>query len=425
MSGRSRHGASVTRAVAQFAVTGTAAVAVLGLVGVQILQRTGRSEAIRDAKHETSLAGLGIVAPQLSDGVLAGRPAALAALDATVRRHVLHAPVVRVKIWDATGRILYSDEPRLIGSTYRLGAEELAALRSGGTDAEVTDLTRPENRFERPQRKLLEVYQGVRTRSGRRVLFEDYLAYSSVAASGRRLWSAFAPALLLTLVALGLAQIPLAWSLARRVRRGAYRALEASELERRRVARDLHDGVVQNLAGVSYSLAAATRRIDGEAAVMVERAAEDTRDSIRELRTLLVDIYPPALQQSGLPAALADLASTLRARDIAVDLDVDGPLDVGPEQERLLYRAAQEALRNVARHADAEHVRVRAGRVNGHATLRVEDDGRGFAPGDDEEGRRHFGLRMLADLAADAGGALTIDSEPGAGTRVRMEIPAR
>jgi two-component system NarL family sensor kinase len=246
-----------------------------------------------------------------------------------------------------------------------------------------------------------------------------------VAASGQRLWSAFAPALLLTLIALGVAQIPLAWSLARRVRRGAYRALEASELERRRVARDLHDGVVQNLAGVSYSLAAAAGRIDGEPAAMVDKAAEETRECIRELRTLLVDIYPPALQQSGLPAALADLASTLRARDIAVDLDVDSSLDVGPEQERLLYRAAQEALRNVARHSDAEHVNVHAGRVNGHATLRVEDDGRGFAPGEGEERRRHFGLRMLADLAADAGGELTIHSEPGAGTRVRMEIPAR
>jgi signal transduction histidine kinase len=415
----------VTRAVTQFAVTGTAAVAVLGLVGVQILQRTGRSEAIRDAKHETQLAGLGIVAPQLTDGVLAGRPAALAELNVTVRREVLRAPVVRVKIWDASGRILYSDEPRLIGSRYLLRDDELAALRDGGTDAEITDLSRPENRFERPQRKLLEVYQGVRTPGGRRVLFEDYLAYSSVAASGRRLWSAFAPALLLTLVALALAQIPLAWSLARRVRRGAYRALEASELERRRVARDLHDGVVQNLAGVSYSLAAAAGRIDGEPAAIVSEAAEETRECIRELRTLLVDIYPPTLQQSGLPAALADLASTLRARDVAVDLDVESHLDVGPEQERLLYRAAQEALRNVARHADAGHVKVHAGRVNGHATLRVEDDGRGFAPGDDEERRRHFGLRMLADLAADAGGELTIHSEPGAGTRVRMEIPAR
>src|SRR4051812_11191359 len=280
MSGRSRQGVSVRRAVAQFAVTGTAAVVLLGFVGVQILQRTGRSEAIRDAKHETQLAGRGIVVPQLTDGVLAGRPAALAALDATVRRDVIRPPVVRVKIWDASGRILYSDEPRLIGSTYSLGSEELEALRSGGTDAEITDLSRPENRFERPQRKLLEVYEGVRTPSGRKVLFEDYLAYSSVAASGRRLWSAFAPALLLTLLALGLAQIPLAWSLARRVRRGAYRALEASELERRRIARDLHDGVVQNLAGVSYSLSAAARRIDGEPAAMVEQAAEETRESI-------------------------------------------------------------------------------------------------------------------------------------------------
>jgi signal transduction histidine kinase len=412
--------------VAQFVLTGTAAVAVLGVLGVQILQRTGRSEAIRDAKQETTLAGHGIVAPAISGAVVRGDRAALARLDALVKERVLRAQVVRVKIWDGSGRILYSDEPRLIGSRYGLGADELEALRSGGTDAEVTDLTRPENRFEPRRRKLLEVYLGIRTAGGRPLLNEEYLTYSSIAASGRRLWSAFAPALLITLILLELAQVPLAWSLAKRVRRGAYRALEASELERKRVARDLHDGVVQNLAGVSYSLSAAAGVIgdDPEAgAAMVRQAGCETRESIRELRTLLVDIYPPALQQSGLPAALEDLAGTLRARDIAVDLDVDGELDLGAEQERLLYRAAQEALRNVARHAAAQHVRVYAQRRNGHATLGVEDDGRGFATGG--EHRRHFGLRMLADLAADAGGELTVDSAPGAGTKIRLEVPAR
>jgi hypothetical protein len=116
MTGRSRHGASVTRAVAQFAVTGTAAVAVLGLVGVQILHRTGRSEAIRDAKHETQLAGLGIVAPQLTDGVLAGRPAAVAPLDSTVRHEVLRAPVVRaLGVSDRTQAALWAQRHQISG----------------------------------------------------------------------------------------------------------------------------------------------------------------------------------------------------------------------------------------------------------------------------------------------------------------------
>ena len=162
MSGRSRHGASVTRAVAQFAVTGTAAVAVLGLVGVQILQRTGRSEAIRDAKHVTRLAGQGIVAPQLTAGVLRRRAGgARRAGPRSCAGTCCATPVVRVKIWDASGRILYSDEPRLIGSTLPLGDEELArAARAAAPTPRSAISPEPENRFERRYGKLLEVYLG-------------------------------------------------------------------------------------------------------------------------------------------------------------------------------------------------------------------------------------------------------------------------
>ena len=91
-------------------------------------------------------------------------------------------PVVRVKIWDARGRILYSDVRALIGTRYQLGDDELRALRTGGTKAELSDLGRPENRFERGFGNLLEVYLGVRTPTGQRVLFEDYQRFSSVSA---------------------------------------------------------------------------------------------------------------------------------------------------------------------------------------------------------------------------------------------------
>jgi two-component system, NarL family, sensor kinase len=425
---------SVARAVAQFAITGTLAVAALGWLSVQILQRTGRSEAIRDARDETVLAGHGIVAPRVNAGVLAGDRASIATLDRVVRGQVLKGAVIRVKIWDSHGTIVYSDEPRLIGSTYPLGVDERAALRTGAPDVGISDLTKPENRFERPQRKVLEVYLGIAAAGGRRLLYEEYLAYSSVAASGRRLWSSFAPAMIATLITLELAQIPLAWSLARRLRRRheervelLRRAIDASELERQRIAHDLHDGVVQNLAGVSYSLSAAAGRIrehaaDQEAA-MVEQAAADTRASIGELRTLLVDIYPPTLDQSGLAAAVADLSAALRRRGVAVDIEVDD-LRISAEKERLLYRVAQEALRNVARHAQAHHVRVYAERLDSRATLGVEDDGRGFVVGPKAgDAGGHFGLQFLRELAADAGGELTIDSRPGAGTRIRLEVP--
>jgi signal transduction histidine kinase len=412
-----------------------AAVALLGFIAVQVLQHTGQNEAIRDAKRETVLAGRGIAAPAITKGLLSEQPGAIARMDEVVRRYVLRDPVVRIKIWTASGQILYSDEHRLIGSSYVLGAAERRALLTGGVDAEVSDLSKPENRFERSQHKLLEVYLGIVGPGGRRLLFEDYLRYGSVAASGQRLWQSFAPALIVTLALLELAQIPLAWSLARRLQRGQAereallrRSIEASETERRRIARDLHDGAVQNLTGVSYSLSAAADAIargDSESAVRtVNGAAIDTRHSIRELRTLLVDIYPPNLQRAGLAAALSDLVASLSGEGLDVQVEVEPDLRLPAHAEPLLYRVAQEALRNVVAHADASHARVAAWRRDGWAVLTVEDDGRGFVAADPGgERRKHFGLRILQDLATDANGELAVDSRPGDGTRVRIEVP--
>jgi signal transduction histidine kinase len=425
-----------------FALSGMAAVALLGLAAVRVLQDTGRSEAIRDAKTTTELAGNGIVAPVLRPGILTGQHAAITELDRVVRTRLLRPPVVRIKLWDASGRILYSDRPVLIGQTYSLDSEgqarsqQLDALNNGGVAAEVSDLRKPENYLERREKKLLEVYLGIRGPSGHRLLFESYLRYSSVAASGRRLWEAFAPALLITLVLLELVQIPLAWSLARRLQRSRLerealltRSIEASDQERRRIARDLHDGVVQNLAGVSYTLSAAGDRLGGAdrgTAQMVEEAAGEARRSMRELRTLLVDLYPPALERAGLGAALSDLVAPLAAERVEVELDVESELDLPHEKVPILYRAAQEALRNTIAHAEASHVRVSATRQDGRAVLSVEDDGKGFDVRASERSRGarpRFGLRMLADLARDAGGDLSVDSRPGDGTRVRIEIP--
>jgi signal transduction histidine kinase len=427
---------SVTTAVLQFALSGLLAVAALGFVAVRLLQDTGRREAIRDAKEVTRLAGEGIVAPGIGAGLLQGRHDAIARLDTIVRRQVLRDPVVRVKIWSAAGRILYSDEHALIGGRYALAEDELTALRTGGVDAEVSDLSKPENRFERSQHKLLEVYQGLRAPGGQRLLFETYQRYSSVAASGRRLWLSFAPALIIALVLLELVQIPLALALARRVRRGQQeqerllrRAVEASDVERRRIARDLHDGAVQDLAGVSFGLSAVAQRLPDRSSPIarsIDEAARQTRRSIRDLRTLLVDLYPPELHRAGLAAAINDLVASLRERGVEPEVAVDADLRLPEPVEALLFRAAQETLRNVLAHAAATHVEVTVTAADGTAELIVADDGRGFqAPrrrADDTE-REHFGLRMLDDLARDAGGKFSISARDGGGTQVRMAVP--
>jgi signal transduction histidine kinase len=422
------------RAVIQFSVTGMLAVLLLGVIAVTLLRHTGTTEAIRSSKQLTQLAGDGVVAPYITPALLRRDPAAIARLDAVVRARVLHDPVVRVKVWDASGMIIYSDLHRLIGSRYPLGAAEQMALRSGKADAEVSDLARPENRFERSQKKLLEVYLGIRSTNGKPLLYEEYQRFSSISASGQRLWKRFLPALVGALVLLELAQIPLAVSLARRLQRGQRdreallrNAVEASDRERRRIASDLHDGVVQSLAGASYNLAAAAGELapGSRPREAVERGAEQTRRTVRELRSLLVDIYPPTLRRAGLETALSDLLTGVEGDGVEARLTVDPGIELAPETEALLFRAAQEAVRNARAHAQASTLDVSVHAHDGTVVLEVADDGRGFAvPDPGEASNGHFGLRILADLARDAGARFDIVSAPGEGTRVVLETSA-
>jgi two-component system NarL family sensor kinase len=414
-------------AVARYALSGFAALVLLAGAGVYLLEHIGRGEAIRHAKELTAVAGRGVAEQDVTPALERGEPAAIRDMDAAVRRIIAGGSVVRVKIWLPDGRIVYSDQHRLIGTRYKLGEDEQVALRAGKTDADISDLRRPENRFERRFGKLLEVYLPIHDTAGRKLLYEDYERYSSVAASGRRLWLSFAPAILGALALLWLIQIPLAWRAARRLQHGQAererllrRAIEASEAERRRIARDLHDGAVQDLAGVSYSLTATADAAPPEVAVVMHEAAEDTRRTIKELRTLLVDIYPPDLHRAGLEAALRDLVAPLAPHGIAATLDIPAELELPEAVETLFYRGAQEALRNVVKHAHATQVLVRV-EADGRVCLTVEDDGVGLPAEVAAEG--HFGLRLLADLAREAHGRLLVESQPQRGTRVMIEVP--
>jgi signal transduction histidine kinase len=229
-------------------------------------------------------------------------------------------------------------------------------------------------------------------------------------------------------------QLPLAWGMARRLQRGHHEreqllesAVEASTQERRRIASDLHDGVVQDLAGVAVGLAplaeAAERRGDDASATALRDATATLRQGVRDLRTLLVDIHPPNLESAGLEVALSDLLSPLAASGIATELHVEPDVDPDP----LVYRVAREALRNAQAHSGASSVRVEVSRDGDTARLVVADDGRGFAPADRERRGEagHVGLTLLESLVAQSHGRLDIRSGPGAGTTVELEVPAQ
>ncbi|WP_270352905.1 sensor histidine kinase [Microbacterium testaceum] len=427
-----------TRAVLVRLAAGLAAVivAVAALAGFGA-QWLAEREAVNDAAQVTNVLAEAVVRPVLSDALAAGDPAAVAAFDVAVRGQILGDDVVRVKIWSPEGRVLYADEPQLIGRTFALEEAQREALDAPATRAAVSDLSEDENVFESAPR-LLEVYRPMWAPGGQQVLFEVYYPYAPVAARSAELWRGFTGVTLSSLLLLVVLTAPIVWTLLRQLR-GAetrraellQRAVDASDAERRRIAGSLHDGPVQELVATSYGAESAAvdadRRGDAEAASRMREVAGSVRGNVRVLRSLLVDIYPESLGAAGLAPALRDLAATAHARGVTVNLDLGASLDhLSEAHERLLYRVAQETLRNAATHAAPCTVSLSTARVDGAVELQVADNGPGFdpallhrAPSDG-----HLGTRVLRDLAVDAGAELSLATAPGRGTRWRLRVPA-
>ena len=424
---------SVRAAVLRFALAGLVAVALVGLFSFFLMRGIGTDQATENASEITRVVGAGVVEPNLTPALLGGDPAAIERFDRLIREDVLSDEIVRVKLWDEDGRIVYSDEPRLIGQKFELGEDERDTLRTGSPDAELSDVSEPENQYERSFGELLEAYSQIRAPNGEPLLFETYTRYSDVTSSGRDLWLAFLPALIISLLLLELIQLPLASSLAKRVRaahrdrvRLLERAVDASDRERRRIAGDLHDGAVQDLTGVALALEVGARRVEGDdpdSAKELRTGAARTRASVRSLRSLLVEIYPPSLQRAGLAAALEDMLAPLEARGIATSLDFDPTAELDVEREALCFRVAQEAVRNALKHSGADRVAVALQRSEEGVRLTISDDGRGFDPAAAGEEEGHIGTDLLRDLAAEAGGTIAIDSAPGRGTVVALSLP--
>ena len=431
-----RRRVSVLWLVVRFTLAGLLVMAVLATVIAALARQSGTEHAIESAQQVAWVTARGIAEPRLTDDVLAGDPVALTEFNVAMRQYVIQGSLVRVKLRDAQGRIIYSDESRLIGQTFALHEEAQNALQRRQIYSEVSDLTRPENEFEREFRKLLQVYVGIQSTSQEPLLFEASFRYDAVALAGQAQWRKYAPPTLAGLLALQLVQIPFAWSLARRLQRQQddrqrllQHAIDASDAERRRIAADLHDGVVQVLTGLTYALDAARLGPPNSSrdADLIRTTAAQLRVSIGELRSLMIDIYPPNLEEEGLPASLTGLATDLERFGLEVQLDVDQTATLPIATSSVLFRCAQEILRNVAAHSDARAVQLSATFDGSTARLVVDDDGRGFDEADLAErlADGHLGLRSLGDLVAESDGEFTVRSAPGQGTRAEVVVPAQ
>jgi signal transduction histidine kinase len=420
----------------QVALTAMLVIGLVAVAGWVEARETAEREAVDSAMQTTGVLVRAAVQPAITDALLADEPTALARLDEIVRGQVLTETVIRVKLWTRDGRVVYSDERRLINDVFPLDANEVEALRAATGIGSITDLQEPENRFERPAGKLVEVYYPVWTPSGQELLFETYIKYDQVNTRSIQTLRNFTSIAIGALLLMLMVQMPLSWAMIVRLRRGQQQrhhllasALTASAEERRRIAGTLHDGVVQDLAAMSFIVAGSADHArgagEGQLGERLDVVANTLRTNIRALRSLLVDIYPPSLREAGLRAALGDLASTLSASGLNITVRIEENLTLSQECEALIYGVAQECLRNAGRHSRAETIGVHVARVGEDIRLEVVDDGIGFDPqvvlDEPEEG--HFGVRVMRDLAADFGALLAVDSRPGAGTRWRLEVP--
>jgi len=196
------------------------------------------------------------------------------------------------------------------------------------------------------------------------------------------------------------------------------RIVEATQAERRRIERDLHDGTQQRLVSIAMTLGLADSRFDHDpvgSRSLLDEARASLADALRELRELAQGIHPGILNERGLRAALEELAYGAR---LPLELDVTLSQRLPERVEAAAYYVVSEALTNIAKYAEATVVGIRVRRTDGRAVVEVADDGVGGA-----DRSRGTGLRGLADRVDALGGTLRVESPPGRGTVIHAEIP--
>jgi signal transduction histidine kinase len=430
----------VWAALARFAVFGLIALLVVTVGTIVIAEQATRGGMRRAAERSARNIADSIIAPRADDAVRQRDPAALQRLDQVMEARTADRSVMRVKVWSPESVVIWSDDERLIGQRYPLEPQDAALLTTLGSTAEFTSLDRAENEYEPPTgQDVAEIYVGFVDRTGKPLLLELYVPVAGLEAESQAQLRTLLPITLGGPALLLLILLPLALTMARRIDdAGAERsallrhAVAASALERRRIAGDLHDGVVQDLAGIGYALPAIGGSLPDlpettDARRNLDKVTDVVKRDIAALRAVITDIYPPDLHEGGLVPASRLLVSEVRYAGVEVELDLDPTVTDQPlpiDAAVLGYRVLRETLRNVTRHAQATSAHVAVRVREGDLVIVVADDGVGFDPAVPAPDG-HFGLRLLEDALEHVGGHLWITSAPQGGTMVTARFPVR
>jgi two-component system, NarL family, sensor histidine kinase UhpB len=204
-------------------------------------------------------------------------------------------------------------------------------------------------------------------------------------------------------------------------RESARQALRVLEGERSRIARELHDEVGQTLTGAMLQVEGLAARIPDDLRDELDELRETARSGTEDVRRIARQLRPEALEDLGLQSALAALATSFGEQaQVRVERRLEPSLPLSRDEELVVYRIAQEALTNVARHAEATRVELRLHQNRVVSVLTVRDDGRGLSPGALPSAH---GIRGMRERAMLIGAQLQIDSKPGRGTEIKLSIP--
>ncbi|MGY1771160.1 sensor histidine kinase [Blastococcus sp. SYSU D00813] len=391
--------------------------------------RIAADSARREAEDAAERLARILVAPLIGN-VLAGEAEDRRDLDQILDIRMSDGSVTEVLVWDDEGQVVYATDPAKEGLRVSPSPELQAAI-DGRTASDIEEESEGDETSHRGRQ--LEVYVPMDA-AGQRLVFEAYFDGARVDEDAALLRRRAVPLALGALVVLQLLQFPIAASMGRRLTRQqaaqtemARRHLAASERERRAIAADVHDGPVQDLAGVSYGLSALRSHLQERQQASLDRMVVALRTAVASLRRLMVDIYPPDLSGPGLPTALEDLAGRVRTEGLDVRVQAEPLPEMTSDSAAVLYRTAKEALANVVKHARARTAVIRLEAADGPAgpavRLVVEDDGVGLPEGGAVSGDGHLGLRLLRERLEAAGGTVALRNGEDGGAVVDAVLP--
>jgi signal transduction histidine kinase len=374
-----------------------------------------------------------VVEPAITSELIAGDAAAYDEFDALIRSTVLMPDTAGLTLWTADGTVVYSLDRSYVGSTFTLPEIVDDVVRDGSVIARHGPLDGPGD--ESPPGdgtgSSVEVYAAVDGPASELLVWEADLRRDSVTRDARRmvwvvaLMEAAGTAAILTAQGLFARSLLKRHDRERQYRRWlTQRSAETALVERRRIAADLHDGVVQDLTGLALDVAVPINPDSDPATLGPEErtvVAARLRAVTTSLRAQTAELYPIASTPTDLPTSLRALLEQVDER-FTTDLTLDDAA-VPPKARWLVFRVAQEAVRNATRHSHGTRISIEVKRVGHDAVLTVDDDGIGFSPSVDTIRPGHMGLSLLADMAAAADSSLTVRSIPGAGTTVKLEVP--